>query len=254
MQIRTFVFIVSGILLASNLSLGAINISILRSAKAGPITGSTDVTDDLRDYYDGQSAYSASDFTGAVTAAGLSSTDLLIVILPDDAFLASEVTAIDNFVSGGGDLFIIAEQEGFSPTENAHLRGLLSGLGSSMSLDAVSVGSGFSNTAASQLVNDSLNSGVSVLNYGNTNTISGSGTDFLLTSGLAASWGSYESFGSGRITMIADSNLVSNLGAASNDNGQLFDNIANAAVPEPSSFAAILGLSALALAVVRRRG
>lgn len=237
---------------AATYSHAAISVGILDSAKAGPIVNSTDAVADLNNYYDGLTDVTSTLITDEVTDANISAFDLFVITLPDNAFLASEITTLSNFLTAGKHLLIIGEQSGFAATENGYINSLLPSLRSNMLLNSDSVGSGLTNTTSSQIVSSSLTSGVSLLNYGNVNTISG-GSSVLLTPALTATWAAFENVSNGRITLLADSNLISNIElSSSNDNGSFFSNIANAAVPEPSSYSLFLGSLVLIFATQRR--
>lgn len=168
--------------------------------------------------------------TGTVTAGDLSAVDVFVVMLPDDAFTAAEATAIGDFAANGGTLLLMGEQGGFAPTENGYLDGLLAGLGSAMSLDGNSLDtSGLQNTGAGQIVSQpGLTDDVLVVNYGNVSSISGvsSANELFLTSNLLSLWGGFESIGNGRIILLGDTNMVSNLeDTVGNDNHVFFSNL-----------------------------
>jgi hypothetical protein len=65
--------------------------------------------------------------TGNLTAAHLAPYDLLIIILPQVNFTAAEVTAVTNWIAGGGALLILGDNPGLS-TQNGYINYLLSNL------------------------------------------------------------------------------------------------------------------------------
>lgn len=203
-------------------------VKILTSTKASTIAGA-DADDDLDAFYVGLGAVSSL-MTGTVTAGDLFGVDVFIVMLPDDAFTAAEEAAISSFAVNGGTLLLMGDQGGFAPTEDGYLDGLLAGLGSAMSLDANSLDtSGLQNTGAGQIILQAgLTDDVSIVNYGNVSSISGvsPANELFLTSNLLSLWGGFEGIGNGRIILLGDTNLVSNLeDTVGNDNHVFFSNL-----------------------------
>ena len=199
----------------------ATTVKILASAKAGTIADA-DADDDLQAFYAGLGAASSL-LTGTVTAGDLVGVDVFVVMLPDDAFTAAELTALADFASNGGTLLLMGEQDGFAAAENAHLNAALSSLGSAMSLDAASLDTaGLQDTVSGQIVaQPGLTDGVLVVNYGNVNSISGvsPSREIFLASDLSSVWGGFEPIANGRIVLLADVNVVSNLeDTVANDN------------------------------------
>jgi len=205
----------------------ATTVKILTSVAAGGISDG-DGDDDLNAFYIDIGATSSL-FSGAVTAGELAGVDLLVAMLPDDAFIPAEITAMDGFLMNGGRILFIGEQESFASVENGHVDAALSALGSTMSLDANSLDSGFRNTVISQIRPHPLNAGVFLINYGNVNTISGvpPGDELFLASNLTSVWGGVETNGSGDIVLLADVNIISHIeDIAGNDNHVFFANLA----------------------------
>ena len=83
----------------------ASTVKVLRSTLAGTIANA-DADDDLDAFYNGVGATSSL-HTGTLTAPDLVGVDLLVLMLPDDAFSPSEIAVIDDFVAAGGELLLI---------------------------------------------------------------------------------------------------------------------------------------------------
>lgn len=204
-------------------------VAILESTLAGTIADG-DGDDDLSEFYQGE-GFCSSIVTGVVNEVALASTDLFIVMLPDDPFTASEIASMTNFLSRGKTILFMGEQHGFAAAENVYLNSALSDLGSGMSLGTSSVGSGFDDTGAGQILAHSFNSGVDLVNYGNVNSLSGvpAGGELFLAEDLVTVWGGVESLGGGNVILLADINMISHIrDTDENDNHQFFVNI----VPE----------------------
>ena len=209
------------------LSSAASTIKILTSVKASSISGA-DADDDLNAYYNGLGAISSL-HTGALTSIDLDGVDLLVIMLPDDAFAPSELTAIGDFVGTGGELLLMGEQEAFASAENARLNALLTSLGSAMSIDMFSFDSGFNDATGMQIVSQAgLTDNLILINYGNVNSISGVETsrEMFLAANLSSVWGGYELIGESRVFLLTDVNVLSNLeDTAGNDNHIFFANL-----------------------------
>jgi hypothetical protein len=202
-------------------------VKILTSVQAGTISGA-DADDDLAAFYAGF-GLDSSLVTGTVTATALVGVDLFVAMLPDDSFSAAEITALDDFVASGGDLLLMGEQHAFAAVENGYLNALLVGVGSAMTLDSSGFDSGFHNTIGAQIVTQpGLTDGVTLINYGNVNSLSGvsPSREIFLASNLTSVWGGFELLGSGRVILLADVNIISNLeDTAGNDNHIFFENL-----------------------------
>lgn len=209
----------------------AATVKILTSTKASTILGA-DADDDLDAFYRDLGATSSL-LTGTVTAAELAGVDLFVAMLPDDAFSTAELDDLASFVANGGTLLLMGEQDGFAATENGYLNGALASLGSAMLLDMASLDvppANLLDTVPGQIVpQQGLTNGVSIINYGNVNSISGvsPAREIFLASDLSSVWGGFEPDGNGRIILIAEVNIISNLeDTAGNDNHVFLANLA----------------------------
>ena len=204
----------------------AATITILSSNRAGDIANG-DGDDDLNLFYQNE-GFSSSIVTGELNTGNLTDTSLLVAMLPDDAFTGSELTVLSNYLSTGGSILFMGEQEGFAAAQNAFLNSALSALGSSMTIGTTSVDSGFNDTSAGQVLAHPLNATVSLINYGNVNSISGvpTGGELFLAKDLTTVWGGVETIGNGSIVVLADTNMISNIeNTAGNDNHAFFVNV-----------------------------
>ena len=137
-----------------------------------------DSTNAINNYYNGLGGVSSSLFSGTITDATLSGVDLFLGILPSNAYTASETSALQNFLGGGGTLFLLGENNGFS-TQNSNINNLLTALGSSMSLGNLSLDTGFHTTT--NIDADPLNTGVSDFTYAFTSNVVSGGTSLIRT-------------------------------------------------------------------------
>jgi len=137
-----------------------------------------DSTNSINNYYNGLGGVSSSLFSGTITDSSLSGVDLFLGILPSNAYTASETSALQNFLGGGGTLFLLGENNGFS-TQNSNINNLLTALGSSMSLGNLSLDTGFHTTT--NIGADPLNTGVSDFTYAYTSNVVSGGTSLIQT-------------------------------------------------------------------------
>ena len=137
-----------------------------------------DSTNSINDYYNGLGGVSSSLFSGTITDSTLGGVDLFLSILPSNSYSVSEIGALQNFLGGGGTLFLLGENSGFS-TQNSRINTLLTALGSSMSLGNVTLDAGFNTT--SNIDADPLNTGVSDFTYAATTNVVSGGTSLIRT-------------------------------------------------------------------------
>lgn len=151
-----------------------------------------------------------------ITAAGLAGVNLVVALAPNLAFTAPEAAALSGYLSGGGTLFLMGDNDGF-PGENANVNNLLISLGSGLRIVEDMLDAGFNNAI---VLPNPLTAGVGTLEYAATSRVTG-GTALLQ---------SLQGF-----TFAA------------------VENTPNTGVPEPSAYWTVaLGLGAIALSRTRR--
>jgi hypothetical protein len=124
----------------------------------------------------------ASLISGPVTGAQLAGVNLFIAPVPADPFDASEISALNNFLTGGGSIFFLGENEMNYARENGYINDALIALGSSLSIIGGSIDAGFHTVTDSQIVVDPFTTGVTSFSYGYTSQVVG-GTYLLFESG-----------------------------------------------------------------------
>lgn len=115
-------------------------------------------------FYDGLSGVTSTLISGTVTDALLAGVDLFVAPLPEDAFTASEITALSNLLTGGGSIFFLGENQAF-PTYNEDINDALADLGSGMSIINNDFDYGFNTATGSQIADDPFTSGVTTFTY-----------------------------------------------------------------------------------------
>ena len=124
-------------------------------------------TENVNNFYTGIAGVSSSIISSAltITDALLAGSDLFVSILPENAYTASEISAMSSFLSGGGSVFFIGENSYFD-TNNAFINDALLGLGSSMSLlEGTVFDSGFHTATGDKIATDPLTAGVTEFSY-----------------------------------------------------------------------------------------
>lgn len=129
----------------------------------------------------------ATAFTSPITAAALAGADLFVAFLPQRDFTTAEVGVLGRFLRAGGTVFLGGESGNLRPQENARINTLLGALGSSLSIvgAALDPSDQFATLAAGEIVANPLTAGISSFGYGLTSTVSG-GSALFLTNDLQA--------------------------------------------------------------------
>jgi hypothetical protein len=127
----------------------------------------------INNFYNSLSGVTSNLVSGSVSAAQLNGIDLFIAPVPGYAFTTSEITALSNFLTGGGSVFLLGENAGF-PTENSYINNALVALGSSMLiLPNMEFDGGLHTATGSQITSDPFTVGVGTFSYAAPSQISG---------------------------------------------------------------------------------
>ena len=122
--------------------------------------------------------YTASTFTSPVNAAAVAGADLLVVLGRESAFTAAETDVIRGFLIGGGNVLLAGESANIGFTANANINTLAAALGSNIRLNQVTQGIGDQFATGAEIVADPLTAGVTSFGYGRVTTLTGGRTLF----------------------------------------------------------------------------
>ena len=190
--------------------------------------------------------FTTNDLSSNFTASDIAGSKL-VILSGDSSVTASQLSALDSYVSGGGRLVVQSDAAGFESFQTT-LNAVSASLGSSIvNVDGAYDGLFHSTTA---VLPSAFTAGVNTVQYAYTSSLTG-GTP--LVNGLSGqNFIAYQAIGSGYFFAIADVDTQEGLSSASVDNGQLYLNFANAsvsAVPLPAS-APMFGAALIALGAV----
>ena len=174
----------------------------------------------LATVYNGMAGVTATNFDAGITATALNGADLLVVLGRSNAFTAAEATLVKDFLTAGGNVLLAGESANIGTGANAHINNLLIAIGSQMRIvnGSIDAGDRFANANEGEVLAHDLTAGITSFGYGFTSTVTG-GTGLFLT-----------------------------------DTDQVFVAAENfAAVPEPASWALMIGGFGLAGAAMRTR-
>lgn len=248
-----------------NVAVGVIALIVAALVPQLALAGTVDIYDGqgsdfapLNAYFTGQ-GYTVNQLISTWTSlAGANFVDL---ILPSTVS-AGQLATIDAYVAGGGRLLLNSEYDSYPPNGIAADNQILASLGSTMSILSTSSVTGYHNTA--DIVSNAFTAGVSLINYGDTSSIS-------LGSGTALAYGdpgtdntqlfvAYQAIGAGDVFVITDSDTADNINSTTtNNNGILYCDFGGlscagttSSVPEPSSLL-LVGTVLLGAAITVKR-
>ncbi|REK18670.1 MAG: hypothetical protein DWQ37_03805 [Planctomycetota bacterium] len=136
-------------------------------------TGSNQAsTDSMNTYYSTLPGVTSSLFTGTITPGDLAGVDLFFSILPSDDYDAGEISALSDFLNGGGTLVFIGDNATGFGDENARINAALTAMGSGMQLGGANIDvSQFFTTT--NIAPGGLNTGVTSFSYNFTTDVIG---------------------------------------------------------------------------------
>lgn len=137
----------------------------------------------LAGVYNGIAGVTATTFDTGITAGALADADLLVVLGRSNAFSATEIGLVRDFLVGGGRVLLAGESANIGFAANANINALLAGVGSSIRLNQVTEGIGDQFATGNEIVAHPLTAGITSFGYGRTTTVTGGTTLFLNDSG-----------------------------------------------------------------------
>jgi hypothetical protein len=155
-----------------NILQGGTSVLILQGETIG---ATSEFYSHLTTFYSGLGA-TATLISGTVTGAQLTGVNLFIAPVPTDAFNASEITALNNFLNGGGSIFFLGENDYWFSNQNGYINDALAALGSSLSIVNAQNDMAmptFPTATGSQIAADPFTAGVTTFTYAWTSDVAG---------------------------------------------------------------------------------
>lgn len=141
--------------------------------------------DNLARFYRETAGVQVTETSSDITTDLLAGAGLLVLQFPNDAFAGAEMMAIGDYVRAGGSLLLVGEASTVNTTSpapplsegsqaNANLNGLLAGIGSTIRINDDTIGCCGQFTATGGAIGaDPLTAGVSTFTYGAATSVSG---------------------------------------------------------------------------------
>jgi len=150
-------------------------------------SNNTSASAEVDEFFGGLAGVTSTLLAGPVSAGDLSAVDLFVAPAPDTAFTASEITALSNFLNGGGTVFLMGEADNipFGSATNVIINSLLTGLGSGLALIDANLDIGTNQATGGQIANHPLTSGVTEFFYGFSSEVDGGTPLFFSQNGTA---------------------------------------------------------------------
>lgn len=217
-------------------------------------------------FYDGLTGGNSA-IISSLDAGSIAGGGLLWLTQPNSAYSASQLTALQGFLAGGGRIAFMGEHGFIAPTQNNNINAALTYLGASIQIQNLAPDGGFrsASVADGQIKAHALTAGVNTYEYACFAPLIVSGTAQVLMTGEddpSQVMMAYQNIGSGSIFLITDQNVWDNEPSSwgNFDNERMFENLLLAdtgappvnGVPEPSTVL-LAGLGLIGLSRLRRR-
>ena len=149
-----------------NVLQGGTTVRVLQSVSAVG-TDSTDLANtDIVSFYNTLPGVNCALVSGTVTSGTLAGVNLFVSVLPDDAFSASELAALSVFLTNGGSVFFLGDNnDPLFTTQNAFINLALANLGSGLAIVPDVFDHGFNDATTSQIASDTFTAGVTSFRY-----------------------------------------------------------------------------------------
>jgi hypothetical protein len=159
-----------------NVLQGGTRVCVLESVSVG----SVDLSDtDINSFYNTLPGVSSVLVSGTLTSGILAGVNLFVSPVPDHSFTGPELTLLGSFLSGGGSIFFLGENNSSDFTSaNTVINSALAALGSPLSIVPDLFDSGFHGATGTQIATDPFTIGVTSFTYAAPSRVSGGTTLF----------------------------------------------------------------------------